>query len=168
MFPIFEYRGYRYKQGVSMDSAGYGHLMKRQQYLPAERGELFAERFMNVCSRINSTIEMPCASQSDRGMCYPVSIVLMPRNVPFVVETEMENGPLKAELESYGSSDGRSDDIRSDGSDSDGNNDGSSNDSIDGSSDGNNSDGNNDGSSDDNSDGCSDSNKHIPEGGRTE
>ena len=82
-----------------MDSAGYGHLMKRQQYLPAERGELFAERLMNVCSRINSTIEMPCASQSDRGMCYPVSIVLKPRNVPFVVENEKESEPRDVELE---------------------------------------------------------------------
>jgi hypothetical protein len=99
MFSNYEYRGHKFRQGISLDSSAFGYLMKKQRYVPAERGQVFADRFMNVCARVTSQVEQPWCDSADKGTCYPVSIILKPRNVEFVEENEKDREPRWLDLE---------------------------------------------------------------------
>ena len=58
-----------------------------------ERGRAFADKLMNAMSRVNTNIPRPKLWTDDRQEYYPLSVILMDREVEFVEENESEDLP---------------------------------------------------------------------------
>jgi len=67
--------------------------MKNEKALRGERGRTFADKLMNAMSRVNTNIPRPKLWTDDRQEYYPLSVILMDREVEFVEENESEDLP---------------------------------------------------------------------------
>ena len=67
--------------------------MKNEKALRGERGRTFADKLMNAMSRVNTNIPRPKLWTGDRQEYYPLSVILMDREVEFVEENESEDLP---------------------------------------------------------------------------
>ena len=79
-------RGSADRQGVDINSRGFDNLMKNEKALKGERGRTFADKLMNAMSRVNTNIPRPKLWADDRQEYYPLSVILMDREVEFVDE----------------------------------------------------------------------------------
>jgi hypothetical protein len=68
--------------------------MKNERALKGrERGRTFADKLMNAMSRVSTNIPRPKLWAGDRQEYYPLSVILMDREVEFVEENEKEDLP---------------------------------------------------------------------------
>jgi hypothetical protein len=78
-------RGLADRQGVDVGSRGFDNLMKNERALKGrERGRTFADKLMNAMSRVSTNIPRPKLWADDRQEYYPLSVILMDREVEFV------------------------------------------------------------------------------------
>ena len=66
--------------------------------LKGERGRSFADKFMEACSTIDTSIPMPRLSRDDPQEFYATSIALVPRELPYVMENSKERVPAHVNL----------------------------------------------------------------------
>jgi hypothetical protein len=78
---------------VDTNSRGFDNLMKSEKALKGERGRTFAEKLMDAMSRVNTNIPRPKLWADDRQEYYPLSVILMDREVEFVEENGSEDLP---------------------------------------------------------------------------
>jgi hypothetical protein len=84
MFQTFMLRAIPDRAGIQLQGRGFDTLMDQNRAKVGERGTTFADRIMRTFSRLDTMIPFPKHDQRDRGMNFPLPVILAPRELEFV------------------------------------------------------------------------------------
>jgi hypothetical protein len=86
------------KYGVRPNSTGFAIHCRQYEMSQGERCRSFADKLMEGCSTIDTSIPMPRISREDPQEFYPAAIALVLRELPYVMENSKERPPAALNL----------------------------------------------------------------------
>lgn len=98
MFQTFMLRAIPDRAGIQLQGRGFDTLMDQNRAKVGERGPTFADRIMRTFSRLDTMIPFPKHDQRDRGMNFPLSVILAPRELEYVAILPRERVPAVVQM----------------------------------------------------------------------